>query len=142
MQNQKTCSLAKQRSGRTVRASKCVFLCASTGCGEHLIRTMLARECSAAMQAEDAHQALLEAMQNKFIGKTPTRRRIPPRRVGPRMCLKSRQPRAPRGVKPTNRCCINAWLNRGLSASGLLNNRDPLCCCPSSVAPFAAGWPV
>lgn len=37
------------------------------GCGEHLIRTMLARECSAAMQSEDAHQALLEAMQNKFI---------------------------------------------------------------------------
>ncbi|XP_022599681.1 threonine aspartase 1 isoform X1 [Seriola dumerili] len=36
-------------------------------CGEHLIRTMLARECSAAMQSEDAHQALLEAMQNKFI---------------------------------------------------------------------------
>lgn len=40
----------------------------TSGCGEHLIRTMLARECSAAMQAEDAHQALLEAMQNKFIG--------------------------------------------------------------------------
>eukprot|EP00064_Thunnus_orientalis_P000433 superscaffoldBa00000022_g434 len=37
------------------------------GCGEHLIRTMLAQECSAAMQSEDAHQALLEAMQNKFI---------------------------------------------------------------------------
>ncbi|KAK0150873.1 Threonine aspartase 1 [Merluccius polli] len=37
------------------------------GCGEHLIRTMLARECSAAMQSEDAHQALLDAMQNKFI---------------------------------------------------------------------------
>ncbi|XP_068183869.1 threonine aspartase 1 isoform X2 [Antennarius striatus] len=39
----------------------------TSGCGEHLIRTMLARECSAAMQSEDAHQALLEAMQNKFI---------------------------------------------------------------------------
>lgn len=39
----------------------------TSGCGEHLMRTMLARECSAAMQAEDAHQALLEAMQNKFI---------------------------------------------------------------------------
>lgn len=38
-----------------------------SGCGEHLIRTMLARECSAAMQSEDAHRALLEAMQNKFI---------------------------------------------------------------------------
>ncbi|KAI4900873.1 hypothetical protein NFI96_019641 [Prochilodus magdalenae] len=40
----------------------------TSGCGEHLIRTMLARECSTAVQAEDAHQALLEAMQNKFIG--------------------------------------------------------------------------
>ncbi|XP_061914467.1 threonine aspartase 1 [Entelurus aequoreus] len=39
----------------------------TSGCGEHLIRTMLARECSAAMQSKDAHQALLEAMQNKFI---------------------------------------------------------------------------
>ncbi|KAM9727470.1 threonine aspartase 1 isoform 1-T3 [Menidia menidia] len=39
----------------------------TSGCGEHLIRTMLARECSAAMQSEHAHQALLEAMQNKFI---------------------------------------------------------------------------
>ncbi|XP_068597358.1 threonine aspartase 1 [Brachionichthys hirsutus] len=39
----------------------------TSGCGEHLIRTMLARECSAAMQSEDAHNALLEAMQNKFI---------------------------------------------------------------------------
>uniref|UniRef100_A0A8C5I5N8 Threonine aspartase 1 n=1 Tax=Gouania willdenowi TaxID=441366 RepID=A0A8C5I5N8_GOUWI len=39
----------------------------TSGCGEHLIRTMLARECATAMQAEDAHQALLEAMQNKFI---------------------------------------------------------------------------
>ncbi|MBN3320246.1 TASP1 aspartase, partial [Atractosteus spatula] len=39
-----------------------------TGCGEHLVRTMLARECSAAMQYEDAHHALLETMQNKFIG--------------------------------------------------------------------------
>ncbi|XP_070398231.1 threonine aspartase 1 isoform X2 [Nothobranchius furzeri] len=39
----------------------------TSGCGEHLIRTMLARECAAAMQSEDAHQALLEAMQNKFI---------------------------------------------------------------------------
>lgn len=48
------------------------------GCGEHLIRTMLARECSAAMQSEDAHQALLEAMQNKFISKMPTRSQIPP----------------------------------------------------------------
>ncbi|XP_034008289.1 threonine aspartase 1 [Trematomus bernacchii] len=39
----------------------------TSGCGEHLIRTMLARECSAALQSEDAHKALLEAMQNKFI---------------------------------------------------------------------------
>ncbi|XP_034040722.1 threonine aspartase 1 isoform X2 [Thalassophryne amazonica] len=39
----------------------------TSGCGEHLIRTMLARECSSAMHSEDAHQALLEAMQNKFI---------------------------------------------------------------------------
>uniref|UniRef100_A0A3P8YLP0 Threonine aspartase 1 n=1 Tax=Esox lucius TaxID=8010 RepID=A0A3P8YLP0_ESOLU len=39
----------------------------TSGCGEHLIRTMLARECSSAMQSDDAHQALLEAMQNKFI---------------------------------------------------------------------------
>ncbi|XP_040602314.1 threonine aspartase 1 isoform X8 [Mesocricetus auratus] len=38
-----------------------------TGCGEHLVRTILARECSHALQAEDAHQALLETMQNKFI---------------------------------------------------------------------------
>ncbi|GAB5569425.1 threonine aspartase 1 isoform X5 [Prionailurus iriomotensis] len=36
-------------------------------CGEHLVRTILARECSHALQAEDAHQALLETMQNKFI---------------------------------------------------------------------------
>ncbi|XP_006638785.1 threonine aspartase 1 [Lepisosteus oculatus] len=40
----------------------------TSGCGEHLVRTMLARECSAAMQYEDAHHALLETMQNKFIG--------------------------------------------------------------------------
>ncbi|KAA0718143.1 Threonine aspartase 1 [Triplophysa tibetana] len=39
----------------------------TSGSGEHLIRTILARECSTAMQAENAHQALLEAMQNKFI---------------------------------------------------------------------------
>ncbi|XP_024916374.1 threonine aspartase 1 isoform X2 [Cynoglossus semilaevis] len=39
----------------------------TSGCGEHLIRTMLARECSSAMQTEDAHRALLETMQNKFI---------------------------------------------------------------------------
>ncbi|KAJ7987374.1 hypothetical protein DPEC_G00325830 [Dallia pectoralis] len=39
----------------------------TSGCGEHLIRTMLARECSAALQSDDAHQALLEAMTNKFI---------------------------------------------------------------------------
>ncbi|XP_073930434.1 threonine aspartase 1 isoform X2 [Castor canadensis] len=37
------------------------------GCGEHLVRTILARECSHALQTEDAHQALLETMQNKFI---------------------------------------------------------------------------
>uniref|UniRef100_A0A7N5K927 Threonine aspartase 1 n=1 Tax=Ailuropoda melanoleuca TaxID=9646 RepID=A0A7N5K927_AILME len=40
----------------------------TSGCGEHLVRTILARECSHALQAEDAHQALLETMQNKFIG--------------------------------------------------------------------------
>nr|DBA27090.1 TPA: hypothetical protein GDO54_011269 [Pyxicephalus adspersus] len=40
----------------------------TSGCGEHLVRTILARECSLALQAEDAHQALLESMQNKFIG--------------------------------------------------------------------------
>ncbi|XP_077468978.1 threonine aspartase 1 isoform X2 [Stigmatopora argus] len=40
----------------------------TSGCGEHLIRTMLARECATAMQSEDSHQALLEAMQNMFIG--------------------------------------------------------------------------
>uniref|UniRef100_A0A8C9F2P3 Threonine aspartase 1 n=1 Tax=Pavo cristatus TaxID=9049 RepID=A0A8C9F2P3_PAVCR len=40
----------------------------SLGCGEHLVRTILARECSCALQTEDAHQALLETMQNKFIG--------------------------------------------------------------------------
>ncbi|XP_056110995.1 threonine aspartase 1 isoform X2 [Rhinichthys klamathensis goyatoka] len=39
----------------------------TSGSGEHLIRTMLARECSTSMQTENAHQALLEAMQNKFI---------------------------------------------------------------------------
>ncbi|XP_028611003.1 threonine aspartase 1 isoform X2 [Grammomys surdaster] len=39
----------------------------TSGCGEHLVRTILARECSRALQAEDAHQALLETMQNKFI---------------------------------------------------------------------------
>lgn len=50
----------------------CVILCLLPGCGEHLIRTMLARECSAAMQSEDAHQALLEAMQNKFISESHT----------------------------------------------------------------------
>ncbi|XP_074845465.1 threonine aspartase 1 isoform X2 [Carettochelys insculpta] len=46
-------------------ASESLF--ASKGCGEHLIRTILARECSRALQTEDAHQALLETMQNKFI---------------------------------------------------------------------------
>lgn len=51
----------------------CLCDCLSSGCGEHLIRTMLARECSAAVQSEDAHQALLEAMQNKFISESPTR---------------------------------------------------------------------
>ncbi|XP_077586056.1 threonine aspartase 1 [Stigmatopora nigra] len=40
----------------------------TSGCGEHLIRTMLARECATSMQSEDSHQALLEAMQNMFIG--------------------------------------------------------------------------
>ncbi|XP_037987801.1 threonine aspartase 1 isoform X3 [Motacilla alba alba] len=40
----------------------------TSGCGEHLVRTILARECSCALQTEDAHQALLETMQNKFIG--------------------------------------------------------------------------
>ncbi|XP_066243220.1 threonine aspartase 1 isoform X1 [Saccopteryx leptura] len=40
----------------------------TSGCGEHLVRTILARECSHALQSEDAHQALLETMQNKFIG--------------------------------------------------------------------------
>ncbi|TRY56021.1 hypothetical protein DNTS_013853, partial [Danionella cerebrum] len=40
----------------------------TSGSGEHLIRTMLARECSTAMQTENAHQALLDAMQKKFIG--------------------------------------------------------------------------
>ncbi|XP_068042411.1 threonine aspartase 1 isoform X5 [Anomalospiza imberbis] len=40
----------------------------ATSCGEHLVRTILARECSCALQTEDAHQALLETMQNKFIG--------------------------------------------------------------------------
>ncbi|XP_043552565.1 threonine aspartase 1 isoform X1 [Chiloscyllium plagiosum] len=39
----------------------------TSGCGEHLVRTVLARECSVALQAEDAHQALLETMQKKFI---------------------------------------------------------------------------
>ncbi|XP_044310213.1 threonine aspartase 1 isoform X3 [Varanus komodoensis] len=39
----------------------------TSGCGEHLVRTLLARECSCALQNEDAHQALLETMQNKFI---------------------------------------------------------------------------
>ncbi|MGH0123817.1 UNVERIFIED_CONTAM: hypothetical protein FKN15_029939 [Acipenser sinensis] len=39
----------------------------TSGCGEHLVRTMLARECSIALQSEDAHHALLETMQNKFI---------------------------------------------------------------------------
>ncbi|XP_018595714.1 threonine aspartase 1 isoform X2 [Scleropages formosus] len=39
----------------------------TSGCGEHLMRTMLARECSASAQSEDAHQALLDTMQNKFI---------------------------------------------------------------------------
>jgi len=43
------------------------LVCTVTGSGEHLIRTMLARECSTSMQTENAHQALLEAMQNKFI---------------------------------------------------------------------------
>ncbi|XP_032882167.1 threonine aspartase 1 isoform X2 [Amblyraja radiata] len=39
----------------------------TSGCGEHLVRTMLARECSVALQSEDAHQALLETMQKKFV---------------------------------------------------------------------------
>ncbi|XP_072526672.1 threonine aspartase 1 isoform X2 [Salminus brasiliensis] len=49
-------------------AKPCGTAVSTSGCGEHLIRTMLARECSTAVQTEDAHQALLEAMQNKFIG--------------------------------------------------------------------------
>ncbi|KAL4641387.1 threonine aspartase 1 isoform X2 [Arapaima gigas] len=40
----------------------------TSGCGEHLMRTMLARECSVSAQSEDAHQALLDTMQKKFIG--------------------------------------------------------------------------
>lgn len=39
----------------------------TSGCGEHLMKTMLSRECALAMQAEDAHQALLHTMQHKFI---------------------------------------------------------------------------
>ncbi|XP_025004378.1 threonine aspartase 1 isoform X6 [Gallus gallus] len=42
----------------------------TSGCGEHLVRTILARECSCALQTEDAHQALLETMQNKFIARS------------------------------------------------------------------------
>lgn len=109
--NKKTCFLAKQCNGLTGQASNEVFLCASTGCGEHLIRTMLARECSIAMQAEDAHQALLEAMQNKFIGKTPTCRCNSQMRWAKNM-FESRQPLAPKRVKPTNRCCLNGSPNR------------------------------
>ncbi|XP_077172322.1 threonine aspartase 1 isoform X3 [Paroedura picta] len=45
----------------------------TSGCGEHLVRTLLARECSCALQNEDAHQALLETMQNKFITSTQFR---------------------------------------------------------------------
>lgn len=56
----------------TLQVWLCVCVCLLPGCGEHLIRTMLARECSAAIQSEDAHQALLEAMQNKFISESPT----------------------------------------------------------------------
>lgn len=54
----------------------CVFL-GLVGCGEHLVRTILARECSHALQAEDAHQALLETMQNKFISKWNAETRTP-----------------------------------------------------------------
>ncbi|KAG9344286.1 hypothetical protein JZ751_010955 [Albula glossodonta] len=45
------------------------YILPQQGCGEHLVRTVLARECSMAVQSEDAHQALLETMQNKFISK-------------------------------------------------------------------------
>lgn len=59
---------------RNVFIQVCVCVCVrAPGCGEHLIRTMLARECSAAMQSEDAHQALLDAMQNKFISESTAR---------------------------------------------------------------------
>uniref|UniRef100_A0AAY4E854 Threonine aspartase 1 n=1 Tax=Denticeps clupeoides TaxID=299321 RepID=A0AAY4E854_9TELE len=58
------CGCWAQNAGNAVPYSTAV---STSGCGEHLVRTMLARECSTAMQAEDAHQALLEAMQTKFI---------------------------------------------------------------------------
>lgn len=57
-------------------SSSVVFL-GLVGCGEHLVRTILARECSHALQAEDAHQALLETMQNKFISKWNFGKRTP-----------------------------------------------------------------
>lgn len=61
-----------QRTGFRLHAHLFTFpanSCVSLGCGEHLVRTLLARECSRALQNEDAHQALLETMQNKFISK-------------------------------------------------------------------------
>ncbi|XP_072121578.1 threonine aspartase 1 isoform X3 [Mobula birostris] len=54
---------AENTGGRNVYSTAV----STSGCGEHLVRTMLARECSVALQAEDAHQALLETMQKKFV---------------------------------------------------------------------------
>lgn len=61
-------SMQKERE-KDIKLSVLNNLWFYVGCGEHLVRTLLARECSCALQNEDAHQALLETMQNKFISK-------------------------------------------------------------------------
>lgn len=92
-----------------------VSVCLLPGCGEHLIRTMLARECSVAMQSEDAHQALLEAMQNKFISESPTSSLVPApfpytQIRQPRTCLRETQLCTER-IKLTNRCCVTEGMS-------------------------------
>ncbi|OXB80797.1 UNVERIFIED_CONTAM: hypothetical protein H355_003708 [Colinus virginianus] len=68
--------LALKHPGRVGQAALYGCGCWAENTGAHTpystavstsVRTILARECSCALQTEDAHQALLETMQNKFI---------------------------------------------------------------------------
>lgn len=71
------CFILLRQAKQSVLFSSSVVFLGLVGCGEHLVRTILARECSHALQAEDAHQALLETMQNKFISKCNFGKRTP-----------------------------------------------------------------